>query len=510
MRRLASSLTLMSMISVVPCAWADTPLKGGPAAFGSAAKSPAPASNSEKLLLLQDQPTKPLPAPAPPTKPANKPAPTTAVEEKKDEKKAVVDYTVKAASIEVAWLQDTMTYPLRLRADAKPGDEFITLSGYVPTNRLREKVVALAKQTAGAVTLHDQILVYPSMALPDMVSVERDQAQLVQMALEKAQPGISLGLNLKVEPNGITTVSGRVDELDDRRKIIRALQAIPGCTAIRYDLRVMSQPTVQLASATVPAPTAMPVKVAAPVSTPVPVVTAKQQAEIAKSQLAITRPQAPVVSAPPVPIAKLAAGAVAPVTERATQPARVATTTSAAVPLPVKAAVPATPSQSLLAPMGREASTDAFPVLPPLNSFDKNEGGAPAFLDPSAKKAVPIKVSTPPTPPKQLAKPVAIPVVVKSGVSAVEASSLSGLFPPGMPCTAVESPCTTTVMLGSPVVMHVTAVQQVQFIEPLVPVKKVVTKPIVISLASYTQAKPATLSVEPVPALIPVMPRLAR
>lgn len=50
-----------------------------------------------------------------------------------------VDHSVKAASIEVAWLQQPLTYPLHLRAECKPGEEAITITGYLPHDRMRER-----------------------------------------------------------------------------------------------------------------------------------------------------------------------------------------------------------------------------------------------------------------------------------------------------------------------------------------------------------------------------------
>ena len=59
-------------------------------------------------------------------------------------------------------------------------------------------------------------------------------------------------LQVAIEANGVTTVSGRVDEFADRLRIIRALQGIPGCTAIRYDLKVYAASNVPVVVATSP------------------------------------------------------------------------------------------------------------------------------------------------------------------------------------------------------------------------------------------------------------------
>lgn len=236
--RLVSALTLLGTTFTGSLLWADTPVKPVQASFSStipASRIPPTqtlsVSQAEKLVQFGEMPAF-------------------------VEKKSVIDYVVKAASIEVAWLQDASTYPLHLRAENKLGEESITLTGYVPSERLREKALFIAKMTVGNLMIRDLLTVHPQMALPDDMPVEPDQARIVQSYLEKAVPGIGKALQLSVDANGVATVTGRVDEFSDRLKLIRALQGIPGCTAIRYDLRVPA-PVQQVGATTTP-PAAIP------------------------------------------------------------------------------------------------------------------------------------------------------------------------------------------------------------------------------------------------------------
>ena len=231
---LISSLTLLSAVISGSILLADTPVRPMQASFpskSSAAKpTTAPATTVVQPDKLQqvgyEQPALPEP-------------------------KVIIDYPVKAATIEVAWLQDFVTYPYHLRAEHKPGEETITLSGFVPSEKLREKALFLARMTVGNLNLIDQMIVHNQMALPQDVPVDANQTQTVLECIEKSAPGMSKMLQVTVDPSGITTVYGRVDQFADRLKIIRALQGIPGCTAIRYDLRVYVPP-VQQVQATVP------------------------------------------------------------------------------------------------------------------------------------------------------------------------------------------------------------------------------------------------------------------
>lgn len=235
---LASTLTLQ----------ADTPFKGGPSAFGSNSASPAASS---KVAVAPSSVKVVTPPPATVTTP---PASDISQRPTSIVSGSPVNTDIKAASIEVAWLQDSSTYPLRLRAETAPGGDAIILTGYLPHERLREKAVAIAHRNAGTAVVIDQLVVHNAMALPALVATDAEQRLLIQVALEATSPGLSNNLQITVDANGIATVTGLVEEFTDRRKIIRGLQAIPGCQAIRYDLKVSAPATVQTASASATLP----------------------------------------------------------------------------------------------------------------------------------------------------------------------------------------------------------------------------------------------------------------
>jgi hypothetical protein len=238
------SFAMAGLLASTSTIYADTPFKGGPAAFGSNSTTSSTPKNSTT-------------ATQPPITKLNTTPPAPIRAENKDDEtlntlpKAVVpnlSTDVKAACIEVAWLQDPATYQLRLRADAT-GDA-IVLTGFLPTDRLREKALAIAHRNAGTTTVVDQLVIHPPMALPAYVATDAEQKLLIQVALENTTPGLSSNLQITVDAQGVATISGLVQELHDRRKIIRGLQAIPGCQAIRYGLTVAAPSRVQTASAT--------------------------------------------------------------------------------------------------------------------------------------------------------------------------------------------------------------------------------------------------------------------
>lgn len=281
-----NTLTLLGTSVTGTMLWADTPTKPTQASFTSpfAAKATKPAPLDEKLFPRTTTPTTPMAVVEP-------------------EKKVIIDYSVKAASIEVAWLQDPITYPLHLRAEKIPDQNAIVLTGYLPTERMREKVLAIARLTAENLPIVDQMQVFPNMALNFDTPVEPNQAVIVQDTLEKVAPGVGKTLQVSVESNGITTVSGRVDEFSDRLKIIHALQGIPGCTAIHYDLRVTA-PGANAASVYAAAPAVTPpapVKLDLPPAIVVPPVKPVVVAAEVKPDVKQVEAVTPVVVAPNFP-----------------------------------------------------------------------------------------------------------------------------------------------------------------------------------------------------------------
>lgn len=153
-------------------------------------------------------------------------------------KKPAVDLAIRAASIEVAWLRDPLTYPYRLRAEQVSGEDAITITGFVPSEMIRQKAAALAQSASVGITLRDLLVSLPNMALPPDQTAEPNQVAALRAVLEKAVPAVAKDVQLLVDSQGVVTVGGRVDELADRRKVVRALQAIPGCTYVKYDLRM--------------------------------------------------------------------------------------------------------------------------------------------------------------------------------------------------------------------------------------------------------------------------------
>ncbi len=237
-----NTLTLLGTSMTGTLLWADTPVKPAQSSFSSPSSSASapvkPVPVNEQVLSSYKMP-----------------------EVEVEKKVVIVDCTIKAASIEVAWLQNPVTYPLHLRAEQLTGQNAIILTGYVPNDRLREKAVNIAKSTTGQLVIVDQLVVQPQMALHFDTPIEPNHAYLVQDMLDKAAPGIGRSLQVAIDANGVTTVSGRVDEFADRLRIIHALQGIPGCTAIRYDLKVYAAAKVPVVVATSPvkeAPATMP------------------------------------------------------------------------------------------------------------------------------------------------------------------------------------------------------------------------------------------------------------
>src|SRR5260221_3087672 len=105
-----NTLTLLGTTVTGAMLWADTPVRPSQSSFSSPSSSNASA------------PVKPVPV-------NDQVLSSYKMPEAEVEKKVViVDYTIKAASIEVAWLQNPLTYPLHLRAEQLNGQSAIVLT----------------------------------------------------------------------------------------------------------------------------------------------------------------------------------------------------------------------------------------------------------------------------------------------------------------------------------------------------------------------------------------------
>lgn len=435
-----NTLTLLGTTVTGTMLFADTPVKPTQASFTSpfASKEAKPAPLDEKLFPRTTTPTAPMAVVEP-------------------EKKVVMDHVVKAASIEVAWLQDPITYPLHLRAEKIPDQNAIVLTGYLPTERMREKVLTIARLTAENVPIVDQMQVLPHMALNFETPVEPNQAFIVQDTLEKVAPGIGKALQVSVEANGVTTVSGRVDEFSDRLKIIHALQGIPGCTAIRYDLRVIapgSSPANIYAASTpaTPVTPAVPQKLDLTVPSPAPPVKPAVVAVEVKPEVKQVHAVTPVVVAPAFPkllgsisTARQQAPSIADMEQRASRT--------------VKAEMAAI----------QTGSVQAAPVSVKELVVSMAEEGCVEAVQQPAKKNNEQLVST----------------------------SLSGLFPPGMSGRSMEP----VILLGTPVIVRASFETDSRKLDvvnssELIQTSTVVPAPVIAS--------------EPAPIQINIMPRVGK
>lgn len=435
---------LMANISV-----ADTPLKGGKPVFGTpqapvttsttgrSVDSAKPAVVDPKVSQASFEKSRDVVSVVPPTV-------------------MPVDHSVKAASIEVAWLQQPLTYPLHLRAECKPGEEAITITGYLPHDRMREKVLAIARAQCGTIPLVDQMMVQPLMVLPSEVPVDGEQAFLVKVALERVSAGLSNGLELTVDAQGIVTVTGRVDELVDRRKIIRGLQGIPGCTAVKYNLSV-------------PAPTKQSMVTVVPSITLSPVTQVEAKTEVKKA--AVTPPS---VVVPPLDL-KLPG-------EVDRQP-----------PPPPKFPFTKVDSKPALVPV--------IPVVPGASS------------EPKVEKQKPVEPPAVLVPPIDLKSTSVEKMIVSSSQSGLFPPGVTGLTPTLTASSiTLGSPIITRTVAVVPPMVEARIVQVEARVESiaLAPAARVyVTRPITLSVTSQPVSAALPVEEEPAPMLIPVMPRKA-
>lgn len=303
------------------------------------------------------------------------------------EKKAAVDLAVKAAGIEVAWLSDPVTYPFRLRAEQALGEETIVITGYVPNEALRQKAASVAQNASVGITLLDMLSVQPNMALPMETATQPEQLTLVRELIEKAVPGLGKQLQLAIDAHGVTTVSGRIDEFPQRRKVIRALQGIPGCTAIKYDLRVATPRIIATVSETKEVVTLPPVPdksmadASAKKNVPAKETAAAPQQPVRQASLQASSTSTPVIQLEPAQSAS-AARLLIPSTSGLTPP----------VP-PVTLGQPVT-SRSI-----QSSFLTGLPVMPKSNDVtEPMPTKPPELIKALAESALPPKPVAPPLP----------------------------------------------------------------------------------------------------------------
>jgi hypothetical protein len=138
--------------------------------------------------------------------------------------------------VKLAWLSDPVTFPYPLGTELTP--QGLAVSGYVPNEAVRRRVVQLAQDQAG-VPVMDRMQLHPSLfiRLPAAAAAADLQAQAVEL-LTGEFPGLAPQLQVTADGKGRVRVAGIVPTEAEQLAVGVCLRRLGGCASVASDMQL--------------------------------------------------------------------------------------------------------------------------------------------------------------------------------------------------------------------------------------------------------------------------------
>jgi hypothetical protein len=137
--------------------------------------------------------------------------------------------------VQLALLADIATFPYYLGASAIR--ETLTVRGYVPNERVKQRALELARQHT-FLQVVDGLRVQGNLSLrPPLRAAEVLQKEGTEL-LAKNLGEVGRLMQVQVRPNGLVVVSGPVESVEEKLAVSRLFRQLGGCSGVVNDLAV--------------------------------------------------------------------------------------------------------------------------------------------------------------------------------------------------------------------------------------------------------------------------------
>lgn len=132
--------------------------------------------------------------------------------------------------IEIAWLNDPITFPYYL--EARTVGTTLEVRGYVPNKHVRAHALNLAR-VRSTLSVKDALKEHPSLLVTTARMSPQQLHSSVTTALREALPRQSQKLQVRCGVDGRVTVAGAVASWDEKLAVSNALRRLHGCTSVQ-------------------------------------------------------------------------------------------------------------------------------------------------------------------------------------------------------------------------------------------------------------------------------------
>lgn len=156
--------------------------------------------------------------------------------------------------IEMAWLEDPLTFPYYLEARVRTGK--LHLRGYVPSVQVRRHAVEVARRHT-SLPVEDGFKEHPSLQVRQSKRTAAQLAEGVKTTMERALPKRGSDLKIQCTADGNVILQGTVSSFEEKLALSQALRRQPGCFRVTNLTQVLGVDTVgpnRVAQPSAPAP----------------------------------------------------------------------------------------------------------------------------------------------------------------------------------------------------------------------------------------------------------------
>lgn len=138
--------------------------------------------------------------------------------------------------IELAWLEDPVTFPYYLEARVRSGKLY--LRGYVPTAQVHQHAVQVARRHT-SLPVEDGFREHPSLTVRQTKRTASQLAEGVKITMERTMPKRASALKIQCTADGNVILQGTVANFEEKLALSQALRRQPGCFRVTNQTQVL-------------------------------------------------------------------------------------------------------------------------------------------------------------------------------------------------------------------------------------------------------------------------------
>lgn len=138
------------------------------------------------------------------------------------------DVRAVESTVELAWMNDPITFPYNLRATFRGG--VLEVAGAVPSTIVRRQALNIAR-VVGSKSVLDQTDLFPGCEKAEVTLASGDVIVAAQSHLSRGMPQLASSVRIECDDNGRVTLTGSASTMAEKVAASALMRRVPGCVA---------------------------------------------------------------------------------------------------------------------------------------------------------------------------------------------------------------------------------------------------------------------------------------